>query len=135
MKKYIYVSLLCAGLLIGFTGCGKKTENEAKNAASKQCDGVPQLMATSGNHKVYSYCLDNFSYVINGEKVDLRDYMDNNDNAVDNIIKTLKVRDMYDDGGTTIYEGQNITLVKCNTLSGDTDVYIEASGLYKNFCE
>lgn len=135
MKKFFCVSILCAGLLLGFTGCNKKAENDVKKGSSNQCDGVPQLITTKDEQKIYSYCVRDYSFDINGEKVDLRDYIKNNDNAIDNIIGTLKVKDVFDDGGTTIYEGQNITLVKCNTLSGDTDVYIEASGLYKNFCE
>lgn len=132
MKKVIYTSMLCAGLLFTFTGCDKK---ENKPVASNQCDGVPQLMATIGDKNVYSYCVTDFSFDMNGSKVDLRDYIKNTDNAIDNIIGTLKVKNTLDDGGTTIYEGKNITLVKCNTLSGDKDVYIEASGLYETFCK
>lgn len=136
MKKAICVSLLCTGLLLGFTGCGKKSETEANNAASKQCDGVPQLMATSGNHKVYSYCLDNFSYEINGEKVDLRDYMDNNENAVENIINTLEFKEGWDDGGSKLYSGNGISLVECFPLSQDKsgNVYISPEELEPYFC-
>ena len=132
MKKIICVGMLCACLL--FTGCNKK--EETKPAASKQCDGEPQLMATAGNHKVYSYCLTDFSYTINGEKVDLRDYLANTDNSVENIIGTLKAKDTWDDGGSTLYTGNGISLVECFPLSinKDGNIYISPAELTPYFC-
>ena len=44
--------------------------------------------------------------------------------AIDKIIDTLELKETYYDGGTKLYKGENLTLVKCNTLAGNKDVYI-----------
>lgn len=100
------------------------------------CEYKPKLLLTKDNIDIYTYCLDDTTINMNGEKVDIKNYIENNDSAIDNIISTLNLEDVFKDGGTTIYKG-DITLIRCNTLDGNRDIYIGNKDMKfkSNFCQ
>ena len=69
-------------------------------------------------------------YHSNGVKHRLKDYISNTYQTVDDSIKHLtdimELVDIYRDGGTTLYkkEEYDITIVKCNTIDGNKNIYI-----------
>ena len=48
------------------------------------------------------------------------------DNSIEEIVRYLEKKEIYKDGGSTVYRSKeyDITLVKCNNMSGNKDVYI-----------
>ena len=78
-----------------------------------------------------------------GKKMAFKDYANGLNQTLDRSIKDLTDKlektAALDDGGTTIYkdEDKNITIIACNTLDGNRDVYIGEYQLYykENMCK
>lgn len=97
----------------------------------------------SGDINVYTYCLNNISVVENGVNVELKDYLNNSSvsNTIDYIISKLEYEVGYWDGGTVIYKdggskkysNNGLSLLKCNTLDDNHDIYIGPANMeYEN---
>lgn len=96
------------------------------------------------NIKVYLEENVNDLYVTDaGQKMTFKDYANGLNQTLDRSIKDLTNKlektVTLDDGGTTIYkdEDKNITVIACNTLDGNRDVYIGDYQLYykENMCK
>lgn len=118
-------------LSLGSSYCDKSILNKTTT-----CEYKPKLLLTKDNINIYTYCLDANTINMNGKKVDIKNYIENNDNAIDNIINTLKFDVGVYDGGTKIYKG-DITLIKCNTMAGNKDIYItnKDMDMKSSFCK
>ncbi len=61
------------------------------------------------------------------------------DRSIKDLTNKLEKTAALEDGGTTIYkdEDKNITIIACNTLNGNRDVYIGEYQLYykENMCK
>ena len=90
-------------------------ENNDIKEVTKECTEDIKLYLELDNYNIYTKCLDDINIT---------------ENDIDAIVAELNYIDMLNDGGTTIYQGfsniinQDITLIKCNTLAGNRDVYI-----------
>lgn len=128
MKKIL---LIVISLLL-LTSCKNKTNEPIKETTCH----ILKLLSTKNDTRIYTYCLDNTQIKLNNKKIDLEDYINNNPKGLEKIIDALELKDILKDGGTKIYKG-DITLIKCNTLEGNKDVYIGNKSLnYKqNFCK
>ena len=89
------------------------------------------------NIKVYLEENINDLYVTDtGQKMSFKDYANGLNQTLDRSIKDLTNKlektAALDDGGTTIYKDKdkNITIIACNTLDGNRDVYIGDYALY-----
>lgn len=135
MRKILLTILLCGILVIGLTGCGKEKKHYINYQNQSDCR-KPQLLLTKNKINIYTYCLENTKININEKEIELKEYLEDETNAIDNIIKTLRLEDTLWDGGTQIYKG-NITLIKCNTLDGNKDIYIGNKDMKfkQNFCK
>lgn len=96
------------------------------------------------NVKVYLEENVNDLYVTDaGQKMTFKDYANGLNQTLDRSIKDLTNKlektAALDDGGTTIYKNKdkNITIIACNTLDGNRDVYIGDYQLYykENMCK
>ena len=96
------------------------------------------------NIKVYLEEKVNDLYVTDaGQKMTFKDYANGLNQTLDRSIKDLTNKlektAALDDGGTTIYKNKdkNITIIACNTLDGNRDVYIGDYQLYykENMCK
>ena len=84
------------------------------------------------NRKIY--LADNlkevYYYTNSNYKLTLKEHITTSDQVMDDSIKNLTDNMTFisslDDGGTSIYksEGHDITIIKCNTLSGNRDIFI-----------
>ncbi len=80
-----------------------------------ECTEDIKLYLELDDYNIYTKCLDNINIT---------------ENDIDSIVDELDYVTELNDGGTTIYQGfsniinQDITLIKCNTLAGNRDVYI-----------
>lgn len=59
------------------------------------------------------------------------------DDAIKPIIDELEQVGIYKDGGSIMYKNNNIAILKCNTVSGNRDIYIGKSNLRyeKDYCK
>jgi len=132
IKKFALVSVL----LLGLTGCRDNISNISSNT-NKDCNNKAQLLVEQKDRKIYTYCLDNATIKINDKEENLKNFIETDDKAIDKIIDTLKLESTYSDGGTKLYKGENLTLVKCNTLDGNRDIYIGDQNMEfkQNFCD
>jgi len=84
------------------------------------------------SYTIYYYGIEKATIKINNEKLDLADSLAENKITIDKIIEDLKKYDELNDGGTEIYKDggtkkyltDNYTIIKCNTLEGNKDIYI-----------
>lgn len=131
-KKIILVSLL----LFGLTGCQEKITEVNSNYADN-CEHKAQLLMDQKDRKIYTYCLDDVTIKINNKQEDLKSFIKKDEKAIEKIIDTLELKENYSDGGTQLYKGKNITLVKCHTLDGNRDIYIGNQNMKfkQNFCD
>ena len=131
MKKVI-VGLLVIAIV---TGCSSQNNFNIEYENKSECN-KPKLLLSKDGRDMYTYCIENITIEMEGRKVELKKYIEDNSNAINEIIDTLKLEDTLKDGGTQIYKG-DITLIKCNTLDGNKDIYFGNDNMkYKqNFCK
>ena len=116
---------------------------DALTTTKTDCEHKPKLYYQYDNRKIYTYCLNNVELIIDNKTIELKDYLKNN--TLDSLIKNLELISSYYDGGTNIYNdggskritNNGITLIKCNTIDGNKDIYIGNKDMqYKyNFCK
>lgn len=135
MKKYMGI-ILVGICLIGLTGCQNKITDVSSNM-DDNCNHKAQLLVEQKDKKIYTYCLDDVTIKINDKEENLKDFIKKEDKAIDKIIDTLELKDSYLDGGTKLYKGESLTLVKCNTLDGNRDIFIGNQNMKfkQNFCD
>lgn len=136
MKNKIYKCILGGILLIGLTGCqGKITDVSSKT--NNECNHKAQLLLEQDDRNIYTYCLNDVTIKINDKDQNLKKFIETDNNAIDKIIDTLELQGNFSDGGTKVYKGENLTLVKCHTLDGNRDVYIGDQNMEfkQNFCD
>ena len=84
------------------------------------------------NQKVYFVCLSEMYIQENNDKITLKNYLNNKklETEIQSIADMMEVDDIFKDRGTTIYRDENkilstkgFTMIKCNTLGGNKDVY------------
>lgn len=136
MKSNIKKIALMSVLLLGLTGCRDNISNISSNA-NEDCNNKAQLLVEQNDRKIYTYCLNNATIKINDKEENLKNFIETDSKAIDKIINTLKLKDSFSDGGTKLYKGKNLTLVKCNTLDGNRDIYIGDQNMEfkQNFCD
>lgn len=109
--------------------------NEEKNIFStknSEAECTSKIYYEEDGRRIYSYCLESIKY--NGKELNklLSDGM-----KIEKVIGTLKKTGDYYDGGSKMYRGKNISILTCNTLDGNKDIYIGNSKMeYEdNFCK
>lgn len=135
MKKIVLTILLCGIMLLVITGCNLKNDFNIEYKNQNECT-KPKLLLSKDDGNIYTYCLENTTIEIKDKKIELKSYIEDNKNAINEIIGMLNLEDILMDGGTQIYKG-DITLIKCNTLDGNKDIYIGNNNMKfkQNFCK
>ena len=136
MKNNVKRIILGGILLIGLSGCQNEITSISSNT-NNTCNHKASLLIEKDNRKIYTYCLNDTTIKLNNKEENLKTFIEENDDAIDRIIDTLELKDIVYDGGTKIYKGDDITLIKCNTLDGNEDVYIGDQNMEfkENFCD
>ena len=136
MKKGFKKVVFLGVLVICLTGCGNNISNIISNT-NKECNNKAELLVEQKDRKIYTYCLNDTIIKINDKEENLKNFIETDDRAIDKIIDTLKLKDSFSDGGTKLYKGENLTLIKCNTLDGNRDIYIGDRNMKfkQNFCD
>ena len=130
--KRVIVGLLIIAIV---TGCSSKNNFNIEYENQNECN-KPKLLLSNDGRNIYTYCIENITIEMKDRKAELKSYIEDNSNAINEIIDTLKLEDTLNDGGTQIYKG-DITLIKCNTLDGNKDIYIGNDNMKfkQNFCK
>ena len=128
--------ILLSILLISLTGCNKEITNISSNI-NNNCIYKPELFMEQEDRNIYTYCLDDVKIKFNDKEKNLKDFIKTDEEAIDKIIGILEFKDVVYDGGSKIYKGENVTLIKCNTLDGNKDIYIGDQNMKfkENFCD
>ncbi len=110
----------------------KYTINTSK---TKNCNGQPELYYKMLDKDIYTYCLDSIIIDNGNEQIELKDYLEKNSNALEEIINSLTKVEVYKDGGTIVYKDMmtsnftknGLTVVKCHRMLNDNssnkDIY------------
>lgn len=150
-KKAIVIGIIVIviiGILFFVLGRVRMDVLSIRTIETKNCDKNPKLYF-KGDINIYTYCLDNI-YISTLEKEwELKEYLENTDKksfeTMENIIKKLYKQGTYWDGGTTLYKdsglkkysNNGLSILKCNTVDKNKDIYIGISkmGYEEGFCE
>lgn len=134
MKIFKFIIIIC--LILFLCSCNRKSIKFSFNDIDN-CVNKAQFLLELDGRKVYTYCIDDVNVIHNGVKEKLESFILNDNDSIDEIISSLKLKDVLSDGGTKIYNGGNISLIKCNTLDGNKDIYIGNKNmkLKSNFCD
>jgi 6-phosphogluconate dehydrogenase len=149
MKNKLFVITIIMGCFI-LSGCSNEEKtilNEdfvINTVETENCNNKVVEYYTLNNQSVYLVCLENIVLEYDNFKITLKNYLTKDGNTIDSVIEKiinkLTLEDGLWDGGTTIYRNNDITIIKCNTLDENKDVYIgnesmdEDYGFQNGFC-
>lgn len=110
--------------------------NEFSLDLKNECNSEVKEYYKANKRTIYLVCANEFyikDLMSNDNKITFNNYISSTRQTFDDSIKKLTdeldERDSYDDGGTTIYKNNDITVIKCNTLDGNKDIYIGDNNL------
>ncbi len=97
---------------------------------TQNCTGETKLYYKMSDRDIYTYCLDAIIIDTGSERIELKDYIEENNNVLEEIFNNLTKVGMYKDGGTTVYKDMptsnftknGLTVVKCNRMLNDDSV-------------
>lgn len=129
----IIVILTILGILIN-----KKDNNENKKTNEKLNEEQKLELKeylTLNNQTIYLYNMDEINIIYEEKDLSLQDFVkesDNLNNTFSIFEEYLDVQKVLKDGGTTFYKTkksneffkEELTIIKCNTLDGNKDIYI-----------
>lgn len=141
MKSKIILTFL---ILLLLTGCKRESNNDTNTINDNfKIETNPILICKPDNitkyyesedKTIYLSCLNNIYLTNESNKLELSNYLSQStkgiDEEIDNITSKLTLEETLYDGGTQIYvdngniTNNGITIVKCNTISGNKDIYI-----------
>ena len=138
MKKII---LLFATFFI--VGCGNQTIDLEENYIIKPietetCKNNYQVKEyySEDDQKIYLVCLSDIMLNDKNNSISLKKYLDQGNTTISKVVEEFTSKTNYEtglfDGGTLIYKSSadsqyvdgDLTLIKCNTLDGNNDIYI-----------
>lgn len=102
------------------------------------------LYTTLNHQKIYSN-LEHIQIQKDNSLMELKDYLIENPNAIEEIINYMEFVDIYRDGGTKLYQdkdgvftNEGFTVIRCNKMTVDsinTDIYIGYYETESSICE
>lgn len=135
-----FTAVIAISLFIGgFLGYTLKEEkgtsivmppNKPSIITTESANCVLEKYLELDNYNIYAYCLDDLMLFQDDDLIDLKHKIQDDEKYLDELINGLKLAAELNDGGTKIYEDADnytdngLTLIKCNTLDGNRDIYI-----------
>lgn len=91
---------------------------------------------------VYLYCLNSIKIHDGGNLLELKNYLQNHPNEIENMIAEMEIVGQFEDGGSILYRDNGklskngFAILKCATLTGSKDIYIGPKDMEfkKDFC-
>lgn len=137
MYSFIIVFLIVYSIL-GLSILLKNNENFLKSlpftvvTSELESTKEPYLYTTLNGQKIYSY-LEHIQINSESELIELKEFLKENPNALEEMINNMKLIEIYRDGGTKLYKdskdftNEGLTIIKCNKRTAEitnTDIYI-----------
>ena len=122
---------------IKFIQGSQQDNQQIKITKTKECDNQVIEYYQYEEQKVYLVCLDEIT--IDGAT--LKDYFSKTyqtfNDSINSLINNMELIDIYKDGGTKLYKNDTISIIKCNTIDGNKDIYIGDINLeyQENYCK
>ena len=155
VKVIIFFTLVIAISLFigGFLGYNLTKDNKVNIIVpEKNTPTIITVEATECNTKnyieltdynIYTYCLDHLMIFTNNNLIELKNYVPDKPEFITELISNLELETELNDGGTKIYKDKNdytnagLTLIKCNTLDSNKDIYIGPKDMeyQESFCK
>ncbi len=125
----IIIFVASVASLIIFKSYNKVDRLDGK-ALSNDCG--EEIYYDNNGQRIYSYCLENIEF----DGKELNDLLDGGLN-IDDLFKDLEKEEIYKDGGSILYRGEKLSILQCNTIEGNNDIYIGTRNMkYENqFCK
>lgn len=137
--KRIIILLLISSLII--SGCSKKEENNLLFVnQDNECKDEFQEYYSRDDRKIYLVCTDEVYVNEGNELVPLEFYLNISssylDDTIDSLVKDFNKYNIYD-GGSIMYKSDDMSVLKCNTLDGNKDIYIGKKDMQyeNNYCK
>ena len=155
VKVIIFFTLVIAISLFigGFLGYNLTKDNKVNIIVPEKSNPtIITVEATECNTKnyieltdynIYTYCLDHLMIFTNNNLIELKNYVPDKPEFITELISNLELETELNDGGTKIYKDKNdytnagLTLIKCNTLDSNKDIYIGPKDMeyQESFCK
>ncbi len=107
MKKISVILLL----LLSITGC---MQNKNKN-----CNELEEFYKDQ-NHTYFKSCLDNEMIELNNQNTNILNYFISG-NSIDALLPSMKLIETYKDGGSKIFQKENIKIIVCHSLISENN--------------
>ena len=148
-----FTAVIAISLFIGgFLGYTLKEEkgtsivmppNKPSIITTESANCVLEKYLELDNYNIYAYCLDDLMLFQDDDLIDLKHKIQDDEKYLDELINGLKLAAELNDGGTKIYKdtdnytNNGLTLIKCNTLDGNRDIYIGPKDMeyQESFCK
>jgi len=118
---------------------------EVKNNSKQEITNSIIVDGIEESYTIYYYGIKSATINLDNQKHDLGEALSLGKITIDEIINELKIYGELNDGGTMIYKDggtkkyltDNYTIIKCNTLNGNKDIYIgnEDMEYEESFCK
>lgn len=130
MKKKLGLLVIMVMIL---AGCNEK--NILSVDGNVVDDSFTMITKLENGRTVYSEFSENYYIDDDGNKIDLKEALENNYISIDEIIKNMECVDSMNDGGSTLYKAKGnslnntkeLYLASCNSLEGNggiKDIFI-----------
>lgn len=130
MKKKLGLIVIMVMIL---AGCNKKDILPVDDNVVD--DSFTMITKLENGRTVYSEFSENYYIDDDGNKIDLKEALENNYISIDEIIKNMECVDSMNDGGSTLYKAKGnslnntkeLYLASCNSLEGNggiKDIFI-----------
>ena len=130
MKKKLGLLVIMVMIL---AGCNKKDILPVDDNVVD--DSFTMITKLENGRTVYSEFFENYYIDDDGNKIDLKEALENNYISMDEIIKNMELMDSMNDGGSALYKAKDnslndtneLYLASCNSLEGNggiKDIFI-----------
>ncbi len=120
---------------------GKKLDDKVRLVVyptqNNNCIDDVKLYSRYENSNVYFVCIGEVEIVYHPNISHVETIKYNPKSNIDYITHQMNIKEQFRDGGSIMYQKDNLRILKCNTVDGNKDIYIGYNNLeYKsNYCK
>ena len=129
---------ICVGIAFGMSSAllirhnitEKKKEYRYEIVSLSSCDSKAKLYYQEEKRNVYLYCLNSIKVKENNNLLELKNYVQNHSDEIEEMVRKMTIDDEYEDGESILYRDYEqlsttgFSILMCSTLDGNRDIYI-----------
>ncbi len=139
--------LIVGIFILVLAGCGETSSDmtfgpvKVDIKSSDVCSSPSLYYQYQNGRKVYLVCLDEVNITIDGKTISLKQYLKDgekeDDDKVSFLTDYMNIKEKINDGGTTTYQKDDLTIIRCDTALDNRDVYFGNAYLvyHDNYCK